>query len=175
MNEAIDALRRRRSVRRYNGTSVGEDALRTVLEIGLTAPKGRNLKSVEFLVIRDHKTLWELSALRGSSSAMLEQAGAAVLVLGNESVTDVWMEDASVAMAYMHLAADALGLGSCWIQIWNRHDGNGNSLEPLLQERFGIPSVWRPIALLALGNTDSHLEGRSVSEEDWVRVHQETF
>ena len=45
MNEAIDALRRRRSVRRYDGTPVGEDALRTVLEIGLTAPKGRNLST----------------------------------------------------------------------------------------------------------------------------------
>ena len=64
MNEAIDALRRRRSVRRYSGTPVEENKLRTVLETGLTAPKGRNLKSVEFLVIRDHGTLRELSALR---------------------------------------------------------------------------------------------------------------
>ncbi len=175
MNEVIDALRRRRSVRRYNGTPVGENTLRTVLEIGLTAPKGSNLKSVGFLVFQDHSTLLELSALRRPSSGMLEQAGAAILVLGNESVTDVWMEDASIAMAYMHLAADALGLGSCWIQIWNRHDGNGNEIEPVLKERFGIPAEYRPVAVLALGNTDSHPEGRCVSGEDWVRVHQEAF
>ena len=37
-------------------------------------------------------------------------------MFGDPTIADTWVEDCSVAMTNMHLAADALGLGSCWVQ-----------------------------------------------------------
>ena len=106
---------------------------------------------------------------------MLETAGAAVIVLGNQEKSDLWMEDASIAMAYMHLAADSLGLGSCWIQMWNRDDVNGSDLEPVLRKRFGIPQQLNPMAILSLGNISEHPKGHDAESVDWNRVHYEKY
>lgn len=175
MNEVINALRHRRSVRKYDGTPVDGDLLKLVLEAGINAPKGDNFKTVEFILIEKRDTLLELAHIRKVGTKMLENAGAAIIVLGNEEKSDLWMEDASIAMAYMHLAADSLGLGSCWIQMWNRDDVNGADLEPVLRERFGIPAYLHPMAILSLGNISEHPKGHDVESVDWSRVHHEKY
>ena len=45
---------------------------------------------------------------------MLKEAACAIVVVGNEDASDVWIEDCSAVMSNMHLMAHALGLGSCW-------------------------------------------------------------
>lgn len=47
---------------------------------------------------------------------MLKEAQCAIVVIGDETEQDVWIEDCSVAMANMHLMASSLGIGSCWVQ-----------------------------------------------------------
>ena len=56
-----------------------------------------------------------LSECRIGSAKMLQHADCAIVVFADAEKSDVWVEDCSIAMANMHLMADALGLGSCWI------------------------------------------------------------
>lgn len=165
----------RRSVRRFDDTPVDEETLRQILKIGLTSPTGNNLKTVDFILIRDKKTIVELSQIRKIGTKLLKTAGAAILVIADSSKSNLWIEDASVAMAYMHLASDAMGLGSCWVQMRTREDVNGNDLEKVLQEKFNIPENMKPLAILAIGNIESHPKKITERSVDWRKVHEEMY
>ena len=51
----------RRSIRRYDDTPIDEETLREILKIGLLSPTGNNLKTVDFILIQDKKTIIELA------------------------------------------------------------------------------------------------------------------
>ena len=110
--DVLETMRKRRSVRSYTGEAVTEENLLKILQAGLLSASGRGIRPWEFIVVRDKKTLKAMAGCRVSGSKMLESADCAVVVLGDESKTDVWVEDCSIAMANMHLMADSLGVGS---------------------------------------------------------------
>jgi len=173
--QLTEMFRHRRSVRQYDKSPVAEEKLNAILEAGMTAPTGDNTHEVECIVVQERATLDSLSHIRKVGTRMLETAGAAIIVVANPDKTDLWMEDASISMAYMHLAADALGLGSCWIQMWNRDAADGQDLEPVMRERFGIPSYMRILAILSLGNTNSHPAPHDADYMNWNKVHKERY
>ena len=107
-----------------------------ILEAGLRSPTGNNFGETEFILIEDKETLLYLSRLRKVATRMLNSAGAAIVVIADKEKSNLWIEDASVAMGYMHLTASALGLGSCWVQMRTRTDVDDNDLEEVLRERF---------------------------------------
>lgn len=75
------------------------------------------------------------------AAAMLRHAGAAIIVLVNTQKTDLWIEDGAISASYMHLAADALGIGSCWIQVRARDAVDGKEFE----ENFKRNSIYQSI------------------------------
>ena len=101
--------------------------------------------------MRDKRMLERLSACRESGADMLKQAAAAIVVIADTQKQDVWIEDCSVALGYMHLAASALNLGSCWVQVRLRAAANGRSSEEFLREALGFPLNFKAEAILALG------------------------
>lgn len=175
MENIMELFRHRRSVRKYDGTPIDKEALHKVLEAGIIAPTGDNFKTTQFILIKSREMLHKLAHIRKVGTRMLDTAGAAILVLGDSAKSDLWVEDASIAMAYMHLAADALGLGSCWVQMRARDDANGNDLEPVLRDLLGFPGNMRPLAILSLGNTTKHPAGRTSEDAEWERLHEERF
>ncbi len=173
--DIMQYFRQRRSVRKYTGAGIDDAVLRQVLEAGITAPTGDNYQSVEFVVIRDRVRLEELAHARKAGTAMLEQAGAAILVLADTAKTDLWLEDASIAAAYMHLAADGLGLGSCWIQMRARDAADGSDMEDWLRTRFQFPEQMRAVAIISLGCIDTHPAPHPAESIRWGKVHEERY
>lgn len=114
--ELLELLQKRASVRTYTDEPIPEEKLQKVLQAGLLSMSGRNIKPWELIVVKDKQTLIQLSKSRTMGARMLENASTAIIVVADETKTDVWTEDASIVMSYMHLMADNLGLGSCWIQ-----------------------------------------------------------
>lgn len=112
----MELLLNRRSVREYTGEAVPKEKIEKILEAGLLSPSGRNRRPWEFLVVEDKEALLRLSRCREGGVKMLEKAGCAILVFGDPQKTDVWTEDCAIAVSNMHLMAESLGLGSCWIQ-----------------------------------------------------------
>lgn len=60
----LDLLKQRRSYRQYTGEPVEKELLDKIVEAGLLAPSGRNIKPEEFIVVTDSKLLTQLSQCR---------------------------------------------------------------------------------------------------------------
>ena len=106
---------------------------------------------------------------------MLENANAAIVVIADESKTDVWVEDCSIAMSNMHLAASTLGIGSCWIQGRLRQAPDGRTTEEYLRDILGYPKEYCLEAVLSIGVPAVHPEGRKLSEVPEHKVHFEMY
>ena len=175
MNPVLEALGKRRSVRSYADREIPQDVLDQVLEAGLRSNTGRNARPLDFVCVTGKETLGKLAKSRVGSAKMLEKAGAAIVVIADKSRSDTVIEDASIAMAFMHLTADSLGLGSCWIQIRMRTAEDGTPSEDFVRNALSVPEGFLVEAILSLGEIDSHPEGRPLPEDCSRKVHREKF
>lgn len=175
MMNLMEVLQHRRSVRKYTGEHIPEEALRQVLQAGLLSPSGRARRPWEFIVVRNRDRLDQLARSRVSGAGMLSQADCAIVVLGDEHKTDVWVEDCSIAMYSMHLMADALGLGSCWVQGRLRSDPEGQSTEENLRKLLHFPEYCKLEAILALGIPQSHPAPQDLASLEQEKIHLEQF
>lgn len=173
--DVAHALRTRRSVRAYNGEPIPDSALERVLEAGLLSASGRGLRPWELIVVRKRETLDALARCRAAGAQMLTGADAAIVVVANADAADTWIEDCSIVMANMHLAADALGLGSCWIQGRMREASDGRSTNDYVADALGIPAGYQLEAILSLGMIDEHPAPRELDEALQAKVHREAF
>ena len=118
MNETINTLLTRRSVRRYKSDQVSDELLDTVLNAGQYAASGMNSQNTFLVAVRDSKTRDQLSkmnaAVMGSSNDPFYGAPCVVVVLAN-TTRGTWVEDGSVVIGNLMASAHSVGLGSCWI------------------------------------------------------------
>lgn len=172
----IEKLQKRRSIRRYTEEAVPEEKLRCILSAGLLSPTSKNLHPWEFLVVQDKRTLEKLADCRDKGADMLKGAAAAILVMADTEVNDVWIEDCSIAMSNMHLTAADQGVGSCWIQIRNRISRkDGMTSEAFLKELFSLEEKYAVEAILSLGIPAQERPPLQLDERLWEKVHFETF
>lgn len=174
MANLMDMLYHRRSVRTYTVERIPEEMLEDILKAGLTSESARGHRPWEFILVRDKDMLEKMAHCRDKSAMMLAGADAAIVVLGDADKAEFWTEDCAVAMAHMHLMADSLGLGSCWIQGRGRNAENGvQTSEEYLRELLGFPRRFKLEAVLSLGMTEDHPRART--EEDLLleRIHRE--
>ena len=106
---------------------------------------------------------------------MIEHADCAVVVVGDTEKTDVWTEDCSAAMTNMHLMADCLGVGSCWVQGRLREASDGRTTEEFIRDLLGIPDQYGVEAVLSLGMPKDHPAAYSLDELPMEKVHRERF
>lgn len=176
MNQLLQLMLNRRSVRKYTGESIPEDKIKLILQAGLASATSKNRKPWEFVVVQEKETLQKLSQCRAGAAGMLEQAGCAVVVFADTLVTpDVWAEDCSIAMGNMHLMADALGLGSCWIQGRCRETAEGESTENYCQRLLGVPEHFALEAILSIGVPAERPAGYTVEDLKEEKIHWEKF
>jgi len=166
----LSAMEQRRSVRQYNGQPVTKEELQQVLKAALLAPSGRGRQPWKLLVVRDKETLRLMSGCRGGSNPTVEQADCVIVVLGDPQCSDTWIEDCSIVLANMHLAADSLGLGSCWIQGRLRQASESQSSEDYLRQILHFPEELRLEALLTLGHPLSHPAPHD--KLDWSKIQE---
>ena len=171
----LSIFKHRRSVRQYTGEAIPQEILEQVLKAGLTSASGRARRPWEFVVVRNKEVLEKMASCRAGGAQMLAGADCAVVVIADPDKTDVWVEDASIAMANMHLAADALGLGSCWIQGRLRDSADGRSTETYLRELLAYPDTYRLEAILSLGMPQNHPAAYELEKLDMTKIHREAY
>lgn len=173
--ELLDFIEKRRSVRSYSGEKIPEEAITKILQAGLLSPSGRNIRPWEFILIRDKDTLLKLSKCRPHGPQMLSEADAAIVVIADTDKQDVWVEDCSIAMTLMHLTADSLGVGSCWVQGRLREAPDGGTAENYVRKLLGFPENYSLEAILSLGMPGSHPEPKYAKDVDMKKVHNEKW
>ena len=118
MNETLQTLKNRRSVRSYLPEQIKDEELQQILEAGIYAPTGMGAQSPIIVVVQDKETIAYLSklnaAVMGSTSDPFYGAPTVVVVLADRS-RGTCVEDGSLVIGNMLNAAASLGVGSCWI------------------------------------------------------------
>ena len=173
--QLIEMMRNRRSVRTYTQDGIPQEKMDLILEAGMLSASGKAIRPWEFIVVCNPETLRAMTQCRAAGANMLEEAAAAVVVLGDSNKSDVWVEDCSVAMANMHLMADSLGIGSCWIQGRLREAVDGRTAEDYLRELLKFPEHYKLEAILSLGMPLNHPAPHHIGEMPEGKVHRETF
>ena len=169
--DLLDVMLKRRSVRKYTEEEIPNEKLNRILQAGLLAPTSRNRKPCSFLVVDSKGALEKLSESKESSSKFLKNANKAIVVVANTLISDTWIEDSSIALAFMHLMAAEQDIGSCWVQIHLRTAKNGESSEDYVREVLGIDDYFRIVGILALGVPFYDVKGYKIEDIDTERVH----
>lgn len=173
--DVLDAMARRRSVRRYSGESVPQALLDRILEAGLRSASGRSRRPWELIVVRDRAMLDDLAECREQGTGMLTGADAAIVVVADPTLADTWVEDCSIVMANMQLEAAASGVGSCWIQGRLRQAADGRSTHEFVANLLKVPAPYQLEAILSLGMPEAEAPRRPFDEALLEKVHKETF
>ena len=134
--EALNAIMTRRSTRNYRPDPVEQEKILQILEAGRQAPSGGNNQTSHFFVIRNREVLDKLAAMTEKAFAAMEVTYSSMkhainaskkggyvfcynapvlIVLANRRDYGNNIADCAYAIENMMIAANALDLGSCWI------------------------------------------------------------
>jgi nitroreductase len=171
----MELLRGRRSIRRYEDRPVEANKRDLLVEAALRSPSSRGINPWRFVFVEQAGTIDRMSRCKGHGSAFLRDAPLAVAVFGREDESDVWVEDCSIASIVLQLAAESLGLGSCWVQVRNRTREDGSSSSEYLRGLLGLPEGYRAESVIGIGypaeslppHPEESLEGHKVHMESW--------
>jgi nitroreductase len=144
-----EVIKTRRSVRSYKNQDVPEDKLRKVMNAARIAPSGNNKQPWKFIIIKDRKRKEEMATLCHGQS-FIAQAPVLIVACGRDVGENRggWMGDKStvndvtIAIDHLTLAARAEGLATCWIGAF---DNSG------IKKFLNIPGSVNVVALTPLG------------------------
>lgn len=149
--DVFEVFRERRSVRRYLAKQVPEPLLREVITAATWAPSAGGLQSYHVVVVQQAERRKKLS-LAAYDQEVLDKAPVVLVFLtdpdrsrveyGDRGANLFSVQDATIAAAYAQLAAEALGLASVWVGLFD---------EVRALEAIEAHPNHRPVALLALG------------------------
>ena len=118
MNEVLNCIKTRRSIKKYKSDAVPTELIEKIIEAGTYAPSGMNKQSAIIVAIENKEVRDNLSKINaeimGTTNDPFYNAPVLLVVLAKKDFfTHVY--DGSVVIENMLLAAHSLGLGACWI------------------------------------------------------------
>ena len=153
--DTIECILSRRSVRIFKDEQVKEEDINKIIECALYAPSGMNRQTWHFSVITNKKWLNEFSKVIGkifNREGYNVTYGAPCLILVSEdSSNPLRIQNGSVAMENMMLAAHDLGLGTCWINQPIELNNNRSEKAKELLKEVGVNDDSFILCGLALG------------------------
>jgi nitroreductase len=168
-NDALELVRKRRTIRRFTAEDVSEELVDTLLEAASVAPSRLDQRPLHYVIIRDKAIKAKIAeALR--VRPYLEQAPVVVAVAANPDISPTWALDASAAIENMLLAAASLGLGTAWVgskgsTMWDR-------TVQVLREKLAIPEDIDVVSLVCIGYPDEDKPAYEPGEKrDPHRLH----
>ena len=138
--DTLEAIRNRRSIRRYKNGVIPKADLETIVDAGRLAATGSNRQPWDFIVLTEKPMIMNFKV----SSAWIENVSAVIVVVMDPK-SRWWIEDGAAAIENMLLASTALGYGSCWVE------GDVLRYEDTIKSLLGIPSDKRVMALIPIG------------------------
>ncbi len=171
----IDLLRQRRSVRVYAQQPVEQENIDVLQEAVLRSPSSRNINPWQFIFVQDADLVAQLSKAKQHGSAFLSGAPLAVVIAGDTTQSDVWIEDCSIAAILLQLTAQSLGLGSCWVQIRLRQHNESVTSQAFVQELLGIPEHLQVEAIIGIGYPAEDKPGIPYEKLLFESIHENQF
>lgn len=171
-----ELITRRRSIRKYTSQPLSPDEVAQLLQAGLLAPTSRNSRSNHFIAVEDPEKLALLSKSKRGGCKFIAQCPLAIIVAADPlEAGEVWLENTSVAATFIQLQAEALGLGSCWIQIHGRQTAEGYSSEEYVKEVIQAPLALQVLAIITVGYALEKKQPHEIEQLPWENVHTNNF
>ncbi len=171
----LNLLKKRRSIRKFKETPVEKTKVDSLIEAALRSFSSRGINPWHFLIIDDKQLLEKLSHAKPHGASFLMKAPLGIVVCADTSKTDVWVEDASIASAVIHIAAQDLGLGSCWIQIRKREYTSFKSADTYVKDLLEIPDNIKIESIIAIGYPDEVKTGHTKENLQFDKVSFNSF
>jgi nitroreductase len=163
--DAIEVLKRRRSIRNYINKPVSKSDIEIIIDCGRLAATARNVQPLEFIVVTAATTRKKIADIT-EFGKFIADAPACVCVFSQD--TKYYLEDGAAASENILLAARALGLGSCWVA------GDKKTYTKDIAELLGVPSEFKLVSLIAIGYTDD-LDQKCTKRPRSEILHWEKF
>lgn len=155
MKTTLEDLKQRRSIRRYKPEQISRDEMDAVISAGVCAPTGMNRQSPIIVAVQDSETVKLLSRLNaqvmGASSDPFYGAPTVLVVLADANSRHA-VQDGSLVLGNLMNAAQAIGLGSCWINRAKEVFDSPEGKELLI--KWGIEGEYVGVGNCILGYPD---------------------
>ena len=179
-NQVLEALKNRRSIRKYREEQITDEELTAVLEAGTYAPTGHNKQDLWIVAVQNKAIMEKL--IRMNASIMGEGVGhegknpnpyydapTIVLVFASPlSENPNSIQNGSLILGNMMNAAYAIGLGSCWInreiEMFQSNEGKE------LIRQFGLPENVMGIGAISLGYPVKNPSKALSRKENYYRI-----
>ncbi|MEZ7197084.1 nitroreductase family protein [Pseudodesulfovibrio karagichevae] len=168
--DTLEAIRTRRSVRKYEDRPVPDEMVRQILEAAMMAPSAGNGQPWQFIVVNERARLDAMVDLHPYVKMVL-QAQVGVIVCGDlskEKYPGYWVQDCAAAMENLLLAVHALGLGAVWTGIYPKEDRVTG-----YRAMFNIPDHVVPLGFAPIGWPAQQPKSESRFNPD--RIHYNTY
>ncbi|MEF9951955.1 MAG: nitroreductase family protein [Clostridium sp.] len=171
----LDILRTRRSIRRYLDKPVEQEKIDTLIKAALLSPSSRSIRPWEFITVTDKNLINELSKSKAHGSKFIALAPLCFVVIADRDSCDVWIEDASIASAIIHITAHSIGLGSCWVQTRMRNHSEDTTSEDFVRSLLNIPDNYAVEAIITIGYPDETKKAYTDENLLYNKIHVNKF
>lgn len=171
----IELLRKRRSIRSFDQRQIEDEKIELLIEALLRSPTSKGRHSWEFILVTDPGITCLLSTVKPKGAAFLARAPLSIVICANPDVSDVWIEDCAVAATIAQLAAEDLGLGSCWSQIRRRPHANGGPATEVLRQLLQLPDHLEVASIIGVGYPVAAIASHAYDSLPMHKIHKNGF
>ena len=147
--ELENVIRDRYSVRKFKDDKVSEELLNKLMEVCVLAPSAKNVQPLHILTLTSEDAVRKINE---ASPCIYNAPVVFVVCYDKDNVfnlsngTNSGSEDASIIATHIMLEATNLGLGTCWINMFD---------EDKIREAFNLPTNEQVVCLIDLGFSDT--------------------
>jgi len=182
MNETLSSLMNHKSIRRYKDRQIEPDILESLLKVGMRAPSSGNLQNFSLLVIDDKEKLTYLA--EETYAPFVKKAPISIIALidyyrfyrlceifdapfhyDNADSVFIGCWDAIVALHNIQVAAESIGLGTCYVGLILQMDN---------KKIFNLPDYTFVVGMLTIGYPDHEPELRPRHKKEAI-IHKNTY
>ncbi len=169
MNDVLETIKSRRSIRKYKSDMVPQDKLEKIIEAGTYAATGMGKQSPIIVAVTNKELRDKLSAMNakimGVNSDPFYGAPVVLIVLADKS-RPTYVYDGSLVMGNLMLEAEAQGVGSCWIHRAKEEFESEEGKEIL--KSLGIEGDYEGIGHCVLGYADGPAPKAAPRKDSYV-------
>ncbi len=172
--DVFEAIKGRRSIRAFQNRDIPQETVDKLIDAARWAPSAGNIQPWEFIIVRKPETKRKL-AEAALEQTFIEEAPVVIVVCaderrssqgyGNRGKTLYCLQDTAAAIQNIHLAAYALGLGTCWVGAFREDEAR-----KILKTPDGV----RPVAIIPIGYPAEKPQPRSRRPVNQI-THYESF
>ena len=171
MNQKLEPIFSRRSIRKYQDKPVPEELIADLLEAGMAAPSAVAKDPWHFIVVKNREILDKIMEVQ-QHARMLSRAPVAFIVCGDINLAhgqmlSYMLQELSAGVENIMIAANILGLGTCWLGIHPREERIAG-----IKDLFKLPGNIIPMCGIAIGYPAERPEPRTRYREERVHVEK---